>query len=168
MRLTLISSVLFLGLAACGGSSKGHAVHAGPGGDDPGQRLPWEATLTQGARFELHEDLEGNGETVVATVAAVELDGAARVYRLDWGEGGAGPSVIRVEGTTVTINDAKASDMQAPYDQEKGDGTCYGEDFSNPDGCEDVCDASICISPTDGIVSVFGLYAPNAASYSAH
>jgi hypothetical protein len=169
-KKSLIVGVLVVGLAACGGKGKGAVANGGGGGGGGGgARLPWEAALKQGASFTLQEDIEGgDSPPVTVTVTAVEEAGAARVYRLSWGEDGAGgPSSIRVEGATVTINDAKAEDMQEPWTQEGGDATCYGEDMSNPEGCEDVCDAHLCISPTDGIVSVFGLYAPNYSSFSA-
>jgi hypothetical protein len=170
MRMSpLVVSLVVVGLAACGGKSKEPATPSGGGGGGGGgDRLAWEAALTQGARFELVEDLEGgSGEPTSVTVTAVEQDGAARVYRLQWGdgEGSNGPSVIRVEGTTVTINDASAASMQEPWEQ-PGGLTCYGEDMSNPEGCEDICDANICFS-ADGIQSVFGLYAPGYSSYSA-
>ena len=169
MRNTLIIGCsLAIGLAACG-KSRPAVSNAGNGGGGGGTTLPWEAALKQGASFTMQEDLEGGGSPpVTVTVTAVETDGAARVYRLSWGEEGAnGPSEIRVEGTTVTINGASAGAMQEPFVEEGGDATCYGEDMSNPEGCEDICDAHLCISPTDGIVSVFGLYAPNYSSFSA-
>ena len=173
MRMSLaMSSVLVLGaaLGACGGKAKPAIGTASGGGADTGDRLPWEARLTTGARFEMFGDLEDDsgedGSRLVVTVTGVEQDGAARVYKLDWGEEGNGPASIRVEGTQVTVGDAKAADMQDPWEAEGGGATCYAEDLSNPDGCDDICDASLCISPQDGIVSVFGLYAPGYGMYS--
>ncbi len=163
-------AVLALALGACGG--KGKPATTTTGGGSGGDQLPWEARLTPGARFELASDLEReDGEApapITVTVTAVERDGAARVYKLDWGEEGSnGPTSIRVDGTQVTIGEAAAADMQDPWEAEGGGATCYAEDYSNPDGCDDICDASLCISPTDGIVSVFGLYAPGYGIFSA-
>lgn len=168
----VVVSGLVAGLAACGGKSRGPVSNGGGGGGGAaGERLPWEAALTVGAHFELIDDLGGPDQAPLpVTVTAVEQDGAARIYRLHWGgpedEGANGPTTIRVEGTAVTINDAKLEDMQAPFPPEDGDAICYGEDMSNPGGCDDICDANLCLSPTAGIVSVYGLYAPGYSSYS--
>ncbi len=164
-RLACIAIVV--ALAACGGksgSSSTSPANTG-GGGAAGTRLPWEAALTVGAAFTLGVDMEdGEGATVVVKVTAVDDTGSERVYSLDWGEEGNGPSKIIVRGELVLLNDAKPEDMQEPSDTPAG--TCYGEDFSNPDGCEDICDGQLCLNES-GIVSVFGLYAPNYEPYSA-
>jgi hypothetical protein len=168
----LASIVLGIALAACGGKSTGGATPAG-GGAGAADRLPWEAAMTKGARFELTPDMapeagEAAPATLVATVTEVEDQGAARVYHLAWmeGEGEAdGPRVIRVEGGQVIIGaDTKLASMVEPL-ADQGGATCYAEDFSNPDGCEDVCEASLCLGST-GITSVSGLYAPGQLQYS--
>jgi hypothetical protein len=169
--VTALAGLLSLGLvAACGGKGKADTTPAGHGGPSAlAARLPWEIALVQGATFTLRSELEDDDgvESVTLKVTAVEEDGGARVYRLDWGEEGAnGPAQLRVEGSTVTVGDAKPEDMQEPYSPPGGDTICYGADYSNPEGCEDVCDASLCLGST-GIVEVTGLYAPNYGMYSA-
>lgn len=161
----VISSALCaVALAGCGGKA------AGPAGAQPraavGQ-LPWEAALTVGVRFELVQavgDDAGAGEPLVVTVTAVEPHSSARLYRLDWSQGN-GPRTITVEDGEVTVGDAAFSEMLAPWPEPGTDATCYGADYSNPAGCDDVCEASLCLSPTGGIVGVEGLYAPNYDLY---
>ena len=159
--------LLVIAVAACGGKPAS-STSPGNGGAAPSPaRLPWEAALTTGATFTLQDDTgEGDeaGEPLVIKVTAVEDHGAERVYRLDWGPAGTGPSRIVVRDGVVLLGDATPEDMQEPFENPMG--TCYGEDFSNPDGCDDVCDANLCLS-TDGIVSVDGLYAPGYGAYLA-
>jgi hypothetical protein len=168
MRGTILAAVLLA--AACGGKSSGPTgpSNTGGGGGGGGDPLPWEGALTVGAKFELVLDMESENDApdvLTATVTAVENEGAARVYKLSWGEGeGAnGPTSIRVEGGKVRINDADLAAMQEPWEG-PNQGWCYAEDFSNPCGCEDVCDADLCFDAT-GITSVGGLYAPNYMPY---
>jgi hypothetical protein len=174
MRSSFLSTVVFgLVIAACGGKGTGPAPISGGGGGGGGgtetaDLLPWEAALSQGATFELVVDPELESEEmsagpVTATVTQVETDGGARVYHLDWGEGSNGPTTIRVDHGVVTLNDAKPADMKEPFTP-PGGATCYGEDMSNPDGCDDVCDADLCMGDA-GIVSVDGLYAPDYSMY---
>ena len=177
MHTSLAISSVLLALVvaggACGGKAKARATTGSStgGGGGAGDQLPWEAALTSGATFELGSDLDvedGGGEPVTVTVAGVDRDGAARIYRLEWSDGGNGPTSIRVKGGKVTIGDAKLADMQEPWQNPTtGDATCYAEDLSNPDGCDDICDASLCLSPTGGITEVFGRYAPGHGSYSS-
>jgi hypothetical protein len=158
---------LVVALAACGGKSGSSSTTPGNAGGSgsAANKLPWEAALTVGATFTLTTDMEdGGGDPVVVKVSAVDDQGGDRVYTLDWGEDGNGPSKIIVRGELVLLNEAQPEDMQEPSDTPAG--TCYGEDFSNPDGCDDVCDGQLCLNDS-GIVSVFGLYAPNYESYSA-
>jgi hypothetical protein len=171
VRATALAALAALGLnvAGCGGSRKPAAAPATTAGGTGGARLPWEASLTAGASFTLHNQIpEATYDLpVTVEVLSVEDDGGARVYRLEWGEGGNGPSTIRVAGTTVTLGDAGPEAMQEPWPGDDADTTCYAEDFSNPDGCEDVCDAGLCLSATRGVVAVTGLYAPNYGLYGA-
>ena len=48
-----------------------------------------------------------------------------------------------------------------------GSALTFAQDFSNPMGCDDVCDAQLCFSREGGIVAVGGLYAPNYLPYAA-
>lgn len=168
--LAVVVAAVVVAGGACGGSSKGPATAGnggGPGGHGGGlaARLPWEAALTEGATFTLGNQVPESGDaSVTVKVVAVEEDGGARVYRLDWGEGDMGPTQLRVEGTTVTVGDARAEDMKAPFARPGSDTICYGADYSNPEGCDDVCDADLCLSPA-GIVGVSGLYAPGYGIY---
>lgn len=128
-------------------------------------RLPWEAALTTGAKFELVvSSTEGGGEAIAVTVASVEERAGTRIYHLNWGEGSQAPTTISVQGDQVVIGDAKPAEMKEPYTL--GDMICYGADYANPDGCDDVCDANLCLSP-DGIVGLDGLYAPNYDMFRA-
>ncbi len=43
---------------------------------------------------------------------------------------------------------------------------CYGQEQVKGDGCDDNCNASICLSATAGIVSVFGVYAPGNSAFT--
>ena len=173
MRLarSLFSSVvvagLVVGIGGCGGKGKGAGAAGSPSAGG-GDRLPWEAALTEGASFTLKDTLDESGtpHTVTVRVAAVENDGAARVYRLDWGDNSLGPTTLRVENGVVTIDDAAPPAMKEPFVPPGADHTCYGEDLSNPDGCEDICDADLCLSPA-GIVGVSMLYAPGYSVYAA-
>ncbi|MCE9576316.1 MAG: hypothetical protein K8W52_24425 [Deltaproteobacteria bacterium] len=158
-----------LGLAACGGRSATSAPPTvGNTGGTAGAavaHLPWEAALTTGKRFELVvSGTGGGGESIAVTVASVEDHGDTRVYHLSWGEGSQAPTTITVHGDKVLIGDAKPEEMKEPSDQ--GDMTCYGADYSNPEGCDDVCDADLCLSPA-GIVGLDGLYAPNYDMFRA-
>jgi hypothetical protein len=106
-----------------------------------------------------------DGESVSVTIVDVQDTGAERVYALDWGEH-AGPSKIVVRGGQVLVGESAASSMQEPWEMPGGI-FCYAEDYSNPDGCEDVCDAALCLSEGSGVVMVSGLYAPEYASFAA-
>lgn len=156
-------------VAACGGKSSPSTGGTGPA--PAGDRLPWEASLTTGASFTLAVESEGGepapGEypDITIKVTNVEDTGAERVYSLEWGEGNMGPSKIVVRGTTVLVGDADEAAMQDPWEVPGGI-WCYAEDYSNPDGCEDVCDAALCLS-TAGIVQASGLYTPGYMPYAA-
>ncbi len=175
MRVSpVISSAVLvvLGLAGCGGKAKGpvgNAAGAG-GGHKLGDRLPWEATLTVGATFELVSEIGDAADEdgpLTVTVTAIEPHSDARIYRLDWSNGD-GPTTVTVEDGEVTVGDSAYSEMQPPWPDHDTDATCYGADYSNPEGCDDVCDASLCLSPTRGILSVNGLYAPNYGMFRQH
>lgn len=157
----LVPSLLVVAaVAACGGKSSSSTTPGSTAGSD---RLPWEAALTMGASFTLQEEVGEGGDPVVVKVASVSDHGNERVYGLEWSSG-QGPARIVVRDGVVLLGDAKPEDMKAPF---AGPGeTCYGEDFSNPDGCDDVCDANLCLTGA-GIVSVDGLYAPNYGAYTA-
>ncbi len=148
---------LLLFVAACGG--KAGSVNT-PGGSG---RLPWEGALTMGAAFTLQEEIGEGGEPVVVKVTGVSDRGAERVYSLEW-SAGQGPGRIVVRGGVVLLGDAKPDDMKAPFVGPSE--ICYGEDFSNPDGCDDVCDANLCLTSA-GVISVDGLYAPGYGAYVA-
>lgn len=156
-----------LALVGCGGKAKGPVGTAAGAG-----RLPWEAALTLGARFELVSELAsdaGDAEPpLVVTVTAIEPHSMARIYRLDWGDHTGGPTTITVEDGEVTVGDTSFAEMQKPWSDHGTDATCYAADYSNPNGCDDVCDASLCLSPTAGILSVGGLYAPNYGMFRQH
>ena len=94
---------------------------------------------------------------------SIEPHSDARIYRLDWSEGD-GPQTITVEDGEVTVGDSAFSEMLPPWPERDTDAQCYAADYSNPD-CNDVCEASLCLSPTAGILSVEGLYAPNYGMY---
>jgi hypothetical protein len=165
----LATLLLLVAVAACGGkSSTSSTSNTTPEGGGGGAKLPWEAALTVGAEFTLVDGMtagmpeEDAGDPVVVKVTNVEATGDQRVYTLDWGEGGNGPSKIIVNGAQVLVGDAKPEDMQPPWETPVGN--CYAEDFSNPDGCEDICDAALCLDAS-GIVSVSGLYAPGYGEY---
>lgn len=154
--------------AACGGKS---STSSGTGPEGPAaKRLPWEASLTTGATFafELEEgfDAEDGADELVVKVTNVEDKGTERVYSLDWGDHG-GPSKIVVRGELVLVGDAEAAQMEEPMEMPGGGILCYAEDFSNPDGCQDVCEASLCLAEGRGIVAVSGLYAPGYLPYTA-
>lgn len=154
----LVPSLVFVvAAAACGGKSGSSTTPAAGAA-----RLPWEAALTMGATFSLSDE-GGEGMPIVVKVASVSDHGNERVYGLDWG-GVPGPARIVVRDGVVLLGDAKPEDMKAPFAGPQE--VCYGEDMSNPDGCEDVCDANLCLGAA-GIVSVDGLYAPNYGSYVA-
>jgi hypothetical protein len=162
----LTSSLLVIAVAACGGSSSSSSgAKTTPGAAAPAT-LPWEAAMTVGATFTLVDGmtagLEDEGEPLTIKVTNVEDTGSERSYTLAWSDGGNGLEKIVVRGGGVVFNDVKPEDMQDPY--ETPIGTCYGEDLSNPDGCDDICDGQICMN-TDGIVSVGGLYAPGYSEY---
>lgn len=160
-------AILAIALAACGKSASG----SGTGPTAPsGDRLPWEASLTTGASFTLALDMEEGGEDggpaeITIKVSNVEDKGSERVYSLDWGDHG-GPSKIVARGKDVLVGDAELAAMQEPWEMPGGI-MCYAEDFSNPDGCEDVCDASLCLAEGSGIVSASGLYTPGYMPYVA-
>ncbi len=158
-RLAPSILLLCVATAGCGGTSSAVAT---PGQGAAG-RLPWEGALTMGATFTLQEELGEGGEPVVVKVTSVRDHDGERDYGLTWSSG-EGPSRIVVRGGVVLLGEAKPEDMKAAFE---GPGeTCYGEDFSNPDGCDDVCDANLCLT-RGGIVSVDGLYAPNHGAYVA-
>ena len=49
----------------------------------------------------------------------------------------------------------------------EGDGACMGEEPLPDDGpCADVCESQVCISPTDGVISISGLAAPSYSIWS--
>ncbi len=156
--------------AACGGQSSGSGT--GPTPAPSGDRLPWEASLTTGATFTLGVEMEEGGEDggeypdITIKVTNVEDKGSERVYALDWGGDHGGPSKIVVRGKDVLVGDAELSAMQDPWELPGGI-MCYAEDFSNPDGCEDVCDAALCLAEGSGIVSAMGLYTPGYMPYAA-
>ena len=124
--------------------------------------------MTVGATFTLIDGMNAGGEDegtpLTIKVTNVEDNGSERIYTLDWSDGGNGLEKIVVRGGAVVFNDIAPERMQAPFEAPVG--VCYGEDLSNPDGCEDVCDGQICLS-TDGIVTVSGLYAPGYGEYVA-
>jgi hypothetical protein len=163
-------AIVALALAACGGKSS-TGPGPGPGPAPSGDRLPWEASLTTGATFTLAVKLEADGgeegeyKDLIIKVTNVEGKGNERVYSLDWGDHG-GPSKIVVRGKTVLVGDAEPAAMQEPWEVPGGI-MCYAEDFSNPDGCEDVCDASLCLAEGRGIVSASGQYTPGYMVYAA-
>lgn len=162
--------LVFALAAACGGKSSSSGGGTGPTAP-AGDRLPWEASLTTGATFTLAVESEGDdaGEEypdVTIKVTNVEDKGTERVYSLDWGGDHGGPSKIVVRGKDVLVGDAELSAMQEPWEMPGGI-MCYAEDFSNPDGCEDVCDAALCLAEGSGIVSAMGLYTPGYMPYAA-
>ncbi len=169
---TAFAALTIVALAGCGGGTRpatldGTAVgNASPGDAPATDRLPWEDTLTVGARFTLVGDDDGSGTAprIEVAVSAIEQDGATRIYRLSWGDDDGGPPEIRVSAGTVTIGDATAADMKPPLVTDTG-AICHGADFSNPDGCDDICDADLCLSATAGITEISGLYAPGQGSY---
>jgi hypothetical protein len=159
--------------ASCGGksgssSSTGNTTPEGSGGG--GATLPWEAAMTVGATFTLVDGMtaggpeEEAGEPLTIKVTNVDTSGGARAYTLEWSDGGNGLEKIVVRDGKVTFNDVKLEDMQDPFETPVG--MCYGEDLSNPDGCEDICDGQICMND-GGIVTVAGLYAPGYGEYVA-
>jgi len=155
-----------LTLGACGGAPARPVPASATSAADA---LPWEAALTAGARFELVRDAEFDeggepAEPLVVTVESVDVADGARVYHLD---GGSTVTQIVVRGAQVLLNEAAPADMVEPYtDHFMPDVTCYAEDFSNPDGCDDVCEAELCLGPS-GIIRISGLYAPNYLPYLA-
>lgn len=161
--------VVVVATAACGGksSSSSGTANTTPAGPAPA-KLPWEAAMTVGATFTLVDGMtagsEDEGEPLTITVTAAEDKGSERVYTLQWSDGGNGLEKIIVRGDGVVFDEVPSDRMQPPYDTPIG--VCYGEDLSNPEGCEDICDGQICMN-TDGIVSVGGLYAPGAGEYVA-
>jgi hypothetical protein len=152
-------------VAACGGKAP---ASSGPASASTG-RQPWEAKLVTGARFELWpQSADGGAAPLVVTVANVEDQGDARVYTLAWGEGATnGPTIVWVSGDRVVIGEADPHDMQKPWPGTAAGAMCFAQDFSNPEGCDDVCDAALCFSPDGGIISVTGLYAPNYDVFEA-
>ena len=53
------------------------------------------------------------------------------------------------------------------YRRFEGGSTCMGEEPLPGDGpCADVCEAEVCISPTDGVISISGLAAPSYSTWS--
>lgn len=170
----LASSLLVVSLgavAACGGKSLSSApsntTPEAPAGGG-GAKLPWEAAFTVGATFTLVDGMMAGapedeaGDPLTIKVTNVEDTGSERVYSLEWSDAGNGLEKIVVRDGVVLFNDVKPEDMQEPFETPVG--MCYGEDLSNPDGCDDVCDGYICMDAT-GIVTVAGLYAPG---YSEH
>lgn len=153
--------------AACGGPSSPTTRPVSGPPATTGVRLPWEASLTTGATFTLGVEDAAPGEYPDLTVKVTSVQELAgqRVYSLDWGEQGSGPSKIVVRGEQVLIGDAEPARMQEPWELPGGI-TCYAEDFSNPDGCDDVCDAALCLTD-GGIVMASGLYTPGYLPYSA-
>jgi ABC-type Fe3+-hydroxamate transport system substrate-binding protein len=157
--------------ASCGGksgssSSTSSTTPEGPAGG--GAKLPWEAAFTTGATFTLVDGMTAgmpDAETLTVKVTNVEDKGSERVYSLEWSDGGNGLQkiIVRADGS-VGFDDVPQDGMQDPFETPVG--MCYGEDLSNPDGCDDVCDGHICMS-TAGIVTVSGLYAPGYSEYVA-
>lgn len=168
----LATLLLVVAVAACGGKSSstatGNTTPEGPAGG--GAKLPWESALTVGATFTFVDGMtaggpeEEAGEPLTIKITNVEDNGNERTYTLEWSDGGNGLQHIHVRDGLVTFNETKAEDMQEPF--ETPIGMCYGEDLSNPDGCDDVCDGQICMDDT-GFASVSGLYAPGYGEYTA-
>lgn len=162
---SLCSLALVLAAAACGGGSPGGAAttpgNSGGTAASPGATpWPWEAKLVEGATFTLADD---DGATVTMKVEKVEASGTGRTYTFSWGdEDGPGPTSLVVTGAKVQVGESKMDPGRAKADESyRDDGVyCFAEDFSNPDGCEDICDAEICFSATAGLVGVSELYAP--------
>jgi hypothetical protein len=167
-----VASLLFvIAVAACGGKSGsptvGNTTPEGPAA----AKLPWEAAMKEGATFTLVNastaggpEEEQEGDPLTIKVAKVEDHGNERIYTLEWSDAGNGLQKIIVRGDKVTFDDVKPEGMQEPFENPAG--ICYGEDLSNPDGCEDVCDGHICMDAS-GIISIDGLYAPNYEEYVA-
>lgn len=168
----LATLLLLVAAAACGGkSSSSTSTMSNTGPEGPagggGAKLPWEAAFTEGATFTLVDGMtqgDPDAEPLTIKVTSVEDNGNERIYTLAWSDAGNGLQQIIVRGDLVTFNDTKAEDMQDPFETPVG--MCYGEDLSNPDGCEDVCDGHICMDAS-GIVTVSGLYAPGYSEYVA-
>jgi hypothetical protein len=165
------SLLLVIAVAACGGKSGSPSVGNTTPDGPAAKKLPWEAAMKEGATFTLVNgatagapEEEQEGDPLTIKVTAVADHGNERIYTLAWSDAGNGLQQIVVRGDVVTFNDVKTEDMQEPF--ETPIGVCYGEDLSNPDGCDDVCDGQICMDAT-GIVSVGGLYAPNYEEYVA-
>ncbi|KAB2909718.1 MAG: hypothetical protein F9K40_03680 [Kofleriaceae bacterium] len=172
-RLAASFLVVSLGaVAACGGKSSSstpsNTTPEAPAGG--GAKLPWEAAFTAGATFTLVDGMTAGapedeaGEPLTIEITHVEDKGNERVYTLAWSDAGNGLEKIVVRDGVVLFNDTKPEDMQEPFETPVG--MCYGEDLSNPDGCDDVCDGHICMDAT-GIVTISGLYAPGYSEYVA-
>jgi hypothetical protein len=169
--MSRLACLLLVAAAACGGKAAPSASSSTtPEGAGGGAKLPWEAALTVGASFTLVDGMTAGmpedeaEEPITIQITNVVAKGDARVYTLAWSEGGNGLETIVVRGGVVTFNGVTAADMQEPF--EVPIGICYGEDLSNPDGCDDVCDGHICMDDT-GFTSVSGLYAPGYGEYIA-
>ncbi len=164
---SILTAASVVALVACGGKASAPSGSSTPTGPAPA-KLPWEAAMTVGAKFTLVDGMtagsEDEGEPLTIEVTGVDDKGSERVYTLAWSDGGNGLEKIVVRTGGVVFDDVPPDRMQPPF--ETPIGTCYGEDLSNPEGCEDICDGQICMN-TDGIVSVGGLYAPGAGEYVA-
>lgn len=154
--------------AACGGKSSSTTAPVSGSTATAGDRLPWEAALTTGATFTLVVGDADRAENPDLTVKVVNVEDRAgqRVYTLGWGEQASGPSKLLVRGKQVLIGDTEPAGMQEPWEMPGGI-LCYAEDLSNPDGCEDVCEAALCFTAASGIVMASGLYTPGYLTYSA-
>ena len=127
---------------------------------------PWEAKLTEGASFTLTDEEDNQ---VTMTVAKVEATGGTRTYTLAWDENNSnGPTHLSVTGAKVQVGDSPMDPPRAKADASyRKDGNfCFAEDFSNPDGCEDICDAEICFSAELGLAEVSMMYGPSLGTYS--
>jgi hypothetical protein len=154
-------------LVACGGG--GGATTTTPSNAtqaDGAAPWPWEARLVQGASFTLVDD---DDTTVTMTVAAVDASAGRRAYTLAWDAGNSqGPTSLVVTGAAVQIGESKMDPARADASTSYRDGDvyCFAEDFSNPDGCEDVCDAELCFTAEAGLVEANGLYAPSLGIFT--
>lgn len=167
-RWLLARTSLSLSLCAvgCGGKS---TPAIGNHGHDADGMLPWEARLTVGARFELWQEFdteEALPSPLVVTVSKVESVDGARIYHLDWSDDPNGPDRVVVRDGVVTIGEATPEQMKEPFRPSDGAMICYGQDFSNPDGCDDVCDADLCLDAEHGVLTVSGLYAPGYIQFA--
>jgi hypothetical protein len=173
--MSRVASLLFvIAVAACGGKSASRTVEnttpVGPAGGDgaAAAKLPWEAAFTEGKTFALVEAESAGGpdetDPITIKITKVEDHGNERIYTLAWSDAGNGLEKIIVRGDKVTFNDVALEGMQEPFETPVG--MCYGEDLSDPDGCNYVCDGHLCLD-AEGIQLIDGLYAPNYTEWVA-